>query len=163
MFFHFRVWIPLDFLGKEMVSLRQHQLFRCVLSAESPSSSWVVFEGSLLNRSILQMLVLKTLPVAAAPKLLSIMECCRWFGLSLMSWSVLSIVWPAGQGQWTPPVQGTGEAVPQILGSVFTFTECSRTTSNQNRLDFSKDEGAMATGQQRKRFDFSGTNPSPRH
>lgn len=64
-----------------MGSLMQHQLFQCVLGVESPSSSRLVFEWALLNRSgihtLLQMLVLKTLPVVAAPKLLNIMEYCR--------------------------------------------------------------------------------------
>lgn len=100
------------------------------------------------------MLVFKTLPVVAAPKLLNIVEYCRGFGLFIMSWLVLSTVWPAGQGQW-PPVLGCASN-PRFS---FTFSECNRTTSSQNGLDFSKDEGVKATGQQSKGFDFSGTTP----
>lgn len=56
-----------------------------MFSKKAPSSSRVVFKSILLNVSVihvlLQLKVLKTLHEATAPRLLSIMEYCRGFGL----------------------------------------------------------------------------------
>lgn len=118
----------------------------CLAQSLHPAPNWFLCGPSWIDQSFTCFFrcwswkPLKILPVAAAPVLHSIMEYCRWFGLFMMSWLVLSTVWPAGQGQWPPPVLGTDEDVPQILGSVFTFIECNKATSNQNGLDFSKDE-----------------------